>query len=217
MGSAAGSEVLVRDVKWFRLLAVACASVLVFGACGGDDGDDGETAEETATETPIEQEEVPVEQYVADFCGAMVDWQTSIQTLSTDFRENVFLSDLPPDQKRDELATYLSELRGLTEDFISEVEAAGTPDVEGGADVADQFLSGFQQLTGAIEGVEAQVSDLPTDSEEAFTTAAQELVGQIQTSFQTIGDGLTQIESDPIDQAFTEEESCQQIQTAPAQ
>ena len=192
----------MRELKWVRLLVVALAGTLLLGACGG--GDDGD---EPA------QEEVPVEDYVADFCGAMVDWQTSIQDLSTDFRENVFTSDIPAEDKKEELGTYLSDLRGLTDDFIGDVESAGTPDVEGGEQVASEFLSGFRQLTGAIEEVEGQVGDLPTDSDETFTTAAQQLVGQIQTSFQTIGDSLTEIESGPIDEAFQEEESCNEIQT----
>ena len=200
----------MKDSKWFRLLVIALASVMVFAACGGDDGggeEDGGGGLETSSE------EVPVEDYVADFCGAMVDWQGSIQELSTDFRDNVFASEIPPEDKKEELGNYLEGLHGITEDFIGEVEAAGTPDVDGGAEVAEQFLSGFRQLTTAIEDVQGQVDELPTDSDETFTTAGQALVGQIQTSFQSIGDGLTNIESAPIDEAFTQEEACSQIQT----
>ena len=187
---------------------VALAAMFVFAACGGDDDGGGEETEQEEV-----SQEVPVGDYVADFCGAMVDWQTSIQELSTDFRENVFLSDMEPLEKKEQLGLYLDELHSLTEAFIGSVEGAGTPDVEGGAEVADQFLEGFRQLTGAIEEVQAQVPDLPTDSQESFEAAGQALVSQIQTSFQAIGDSLTQVQSQPIDEAFAEEEACSQIQT----
>jgi hypothetical protein len=200
----------VNHGRWFRLVALAAVASLVFVACGGDDGGNG--GEEGDGESTAQER--PVGEYVSDFCQSMVDWQNEVQSLSTEFQSGVTQNtDLEPEQKKEELEGYLEDLKGATETFISDVEDAGFPDVTGGEQISENFLSGFRQLTGAIETVQEQSDDVDTSSQEAYNSSAQELVGQIQSSFQAIGDGLQQIESANIDQAFQDAEECSQIQT----
>ena len=188
----------------------------MFAACGGDDGGDGgENEQNEQSENGEDGGSVSAEDYVADFCGAMVEWQGAIGQRAQEYKTIADDASVPPEEKKENLTGYLEDLHQITEDFVADVEAAGTPDVENGEGIADQFLEGFSQLTGAIEQVQGQVESLPTDSPAAYDTAAQALLTQIQTSFQAIGTTLTQVQSQPIDQAFTEEEACSQIQTAP--
>lgn len=208
----------MRDSKWFRLLVLALVGAVMFAACGGDDGGDdgGENEQNEQSEDGESSGSVSAEDYVADFCGAMVEWQGAIGTRAGEYKTVADDPSVQPEEKKENLTTYLEDLHGITEDFVTDVEAAGTPDVESGEDIANQFLDGFRQLTGAIEQVQGQVDSLPTDNASAYDTSAQALLTQIQTSFQSIGSTLTQVQSQPIDQAFTDEPACAQIQTAPA-
>lgn len=196
----------VRELKWFRVLAIALASVLVFAACGGDDGDGEEE------EAP---QEVSVDDYVTDLCNALINWRDSVQETETEFQEeNALTSDLPPEEAQAKLGTYLDELKGLTDDFVADLEAAGSPDVEGGAEVADQFVNGFEQFSAALDELQGQVAELPTDSEQAFQAAGTEFLTQIQTSLQGSLESLNSIDSAAIDEAFTKSEACTQVQPA---
>jgi hypothetical protein len=198
----------VRELKWFRVLVVAVASVLVFAACGGDDGGDDGGDEEEASQ------EVPVDDYVADLCTALINWRDSIQTVESEFQEeNALAGDLPPEEAKTKLGEYLDELEGLTDDFVADLEAAGTPEVDGGAEVADQFVSGFEQFRDALGDLQSQVEELPTD-EEGFQQAGTEFLTQIQTSLQGSLQNLNEIDSQPIDEAFTKSEECTQVQPA---
>lgn len=198
----------MRELRWFRVLAVALASVLVFAACGGDDGGGEDQEEEEASQ------EVPVDDYVADLCSALINWRDSVQTVESEFQqENALAGDLPPEEAKEKLGAYLQELEGLTNDFVGDLEAAGTPDVEGGAGVADQFVSGFEQFSSALGDLQSQVAELPTD-EQGFQQAGTEFLTQIQTSLQGSLQSLNEIDSQPIDEAFSNSEECTQVQPA---
>jgi hypothetical protein len=88
------------------------------------------------------------------------------------------------------------------------------PDVDGGSEVADNFLSGFRQLVGVIESAEGQVADLPEDSPTEFEAATDQLGNELQAGFEGIGTSFEEMGQTPLDPAFEEEESCQQIQTS---
>ena len=195
----------MKEARWFRLAVLAILTSLVFVGCGGgsDDGDDGG-----------DSETVPVAEYVEGLCSAMVDWQGQAQELATTLQTDIQANqDLPIPDRKEKLTTYLADLKTATEDFIANVEEAGVPDVEGGSDVADNFLSGFRQLVGVIETAEEQIPDLPEDSPAAFQAATDELGNQLQSGFEGIGTSFEQMGQTPLDPAFEDEESCQQIQT----
>jgi hypothetical protein len=205
----AGGDSSVRDLKWFRVLAVALASVLIFAACSDDGGGGEEGTEEEASQ------EVPVDDYVADLCNALINWRDSVAETEAQFQqENALAGELPPEEAKDKLGTYLEELQGLTDDFVGDLQAAGTPDVEGGEDVAGEFVSGFEQFSQALGELQGQVEELPSDSQEAFQTAGTEFLTEIQTSLQGSLENLNQIDSQAIDQAFTDSEECSQVQPA---
>lgn len=199
----------MRETKWFRLILIAILTAAVFSACGGgsDDGDDGEDGGSS--------EPVSAEQYARDFCSSMVDWQGEAQQLSSNLQSEIQANqDLPVPERKEKLNTYLEELKGATESFIDNVEDAGVPDVEDGQEIADTFLSGFRELLGVIEEVQGQIADLPDDP-QAFETATDELGDQLQSGFETVGDGFEDLGQTAVDQAFNDVEECRQIQSSP--
>ena len=203
----------VSELKWFRVsihsgvrprpyavIAVALASVLVFAGCSSDNGG-GEEDEAPA--------EVPVADYVSDLCTALTDWRDSVQNAEAEFQEeNALTGDLAPEEAQEKLGTYLEDVQSLTDDFVADLEAAGRPDVDGGAEVADQFVSGFEQFSAALGDLQGQVEELPTDSEAAFQAAGTQFLTQIQTSLQESLSSLGEINSEPINEAFTNSEAC---------
>lgn len=202
----------MRETRWLRLVAVAMLAALAFSACGG--GDDGEDGNSEGNGEATEQ--VSTEDYVAGLCSSMVDWQNKSQELSSTLQQEVQAdpSMSMPDRK-ERIATYLENLKTETETFISSVEDAGEPDVEGGADVADTLLSGFRELITVIEQGQEQVAQLPTDDAETFRTQTDLIGDSLEAGFNQVAAGFQQMGGTPIDAAIKEEESCQQIQTAP--
>ena len=188
-------------LRWFRVLAVALASVLVFAACGGDDGGGEEEA----------PQDVPVADYVSDLCTSLTDWRDSVQNAESEFQqENALTGELAPEEAQEKLGAYLEDVQALTDDFVADLEAAGSPDVEGGAEVADQFVSGFEQFSAALGDLQGRVEELPTESDAAFQAAGTQFLTEIQTSLQESLASLGEIDSAPIDEAFTNSEACTQ-------
>jgi hypothetical protein len=195
----------VKEAKWFRLITVAVLSAFVLLACGGGSDDGGDEGDST--------EPVSAEQYVTGLCSAMVEWQGKAQELATTLQSEIQAggAGLEIGDRKEKLTSYLENLQTATEDFIARVEGAGVPDVEGGGDVAENFLNGFRQLVDVIENAQEQIADLPETPAE-FQAATDQLGDQLQGGFETIGTQFEDMGETPIDEAFEAEESCQQVQ-----
>jgi hypothetical protein len=181
-----------------RVIGVVLVSVLVLGACSGG------------------SDEVPTDEYVADLCSSMVDWQGEAQQLSTDLQSQVQANqEMGAEERQELIATYLEDLKSETESFIGNVEDAGTPEVEGGEEVADDLLAGFRDLIGVIEDAQAEVDGLTTDDPEAFQSETDQIGNDLQAGFEEIGNGFEAMGGTPIDDAIQEEDSCSEIQTSP--
>ena len=52
-------------------------------------------------------------------------------------------------------------------------------------------------------------ADLPTDSPQAFSAAADEFGNEVRTALEGVGDGLQDIDTPELDEAIDQEEACQ--------
>jgi hypothetical protein len=192
-----------------KLGAILVPAVLIFAACGG--GDDGGGEDGGGDDGGGGGDTVSAESYVSDLCGAMVDWQKTIQDETTALQ-----GSLDPNAdvaaRTDAIGGYLDQMVSATTQLNEDVEAAGVPDVEGGEEIAQRFQTGFQEAETALEDAREQVESLP-ESPEEFKTATDQLGNTIQTSLGTIGNSMSDISQSDLNQAFTEDETCSQIQT----
>lgn len=184
-----------------RTAALGLTLLLAAGlaACGGDDdGNGGGGSSET----------VSAEAYAADVCGAMKDWVSTIQDQAASIGENIQARDAQ--SGKDALSDLLADMSASTGDLVSAVEDAGVPNVDGGEEAADSLVSAFEDLQAILDDAQQDVADLPTDP-EGFKKGAAELAPTLQEALSSVGSSLEEPESQELQEAFENEESCSAI------
>ena len=195
-------------VRWksTKLWALASVLVLVFVACGGDDGDE-EAAPEASETTSASPSTVGAQEYVSTLCTEMQNWLTKLQEGQTQVQQTV-QPGADPAEGQAALATFFDSAVTATEELITAIEDAGVPDVEGGEAISQDILTKFQDAKEALESARAQVDTLPTDDPQAFGRAAQELGTAVQSQLESIGDALSTLSQPELDEAAAQEPAC---------
>jgi len=183
-----------------RKIAIAVVGALllsstVLGACGGDD-------EATASE------------YVGSVCSAFSGFQSTLVEGQTALQEAT-AGTTDPAPAKEQLSTFFSDATSASEQAASEIEDAGTPDVENGDEIATAINDAFDGVTEALQGTQEEVDALPTDSEESFQSAAESLGTGFQEDVSQIAGGLQQVgENAELEAAAEENAECQSLEAA---
>jgi hypothetical protein len=181
------------------LLAVAAFAV---AGCGG------------GSSTP---EGVPPADWAQSVCGALSDWQTSLQTKSQSLTSEV-LQAKSPKAAKEQISTFLTDVIAETETMIGAVSAAGQPAVDQGGQIAEDFHNGLEQMRSAFKDAASQVQSVPTNDPQAFQQQLTEIGQELQTQGQAIGDTLGEIDqkydAEELNQAFDENPDCNDFTAA---
>ncbi len=190
--------------KSTKLWALAFVLVLVFAACGGDDGEDTDAPEasETTSAAPASAQE-----YVSTLCTEMQNWLTKLQEGQAQVQQTV-QPGASPAEGQAALATFFDSAVTATDELITAIESAGVPDVEGGEEISQDIVAKFEDAKAALESARAQVDMLPTDDRQAFARASQELGATVQTQLESIGDALSSLSQPELDEAAAQEPAC---------
>lgn len=180
-----------------RAAALAAALALSSGliaACGGGD-------------------EVSADEYVGSLCSAAAGFTTTVVEGQAALQEAAG-GDITPEQGKEQLSAFFADATEAGETAASEIEDAGVPDVENGEEIADALSTAFGEVADALAGAQEEVDALPTDSEESFQSAAQELATSFQDDVSSIGEGLTELgESPELESAAEENSECQSLES----
>ena len=199
----------MRFSKSTKLWALAMLFVLVFAACGGDDGETPEG--ESPAEEPA-AEEVSAEEFVSTLCTEMQNWITSLQEGQAEVQANVEPGNA--ESGKQALAAFFDGAIEATDSLVAAIEDAGTPGVDGGPEVQQELITKFQEARDALQGARDQVDSLPTDDPQAFADAAESLGQTIQTQLSAIGDALSTLSQAELDEAAQTEPACTALTTA---
>jgi hypothetical protein len=185
-------------------IAAFAVSLLLAGslaACGGDDGDDagGGGGGDSSGET------VSAESWAADVCGAMKSWVSGIQQKTTELTES-FTSG-SPEEGKEVLVGLFEEMSAQTGDLITAVEEAGVPDVEGGEEVSEDFVAAFTEAQDILDSAQGDIEALPSDP-QGFQEGAAELGPRLQEAISSIGESISEPESQELRDAVEQEEAC---------
>jgi hypothetical protein len=177
------------------------AAALVAAGCGG--GDDGGSAGGAAPE-----------QYAADVCGAISDWQKELQTSATTMQSKLGTGSTPADVKT-ELVTFMEGATKSTDDMLAKVKEAGPPDVEDGEALQRDLEKGLTDAQAAFAQARDEAKTLPTDNPATFQSEAQKLGTTLNEEGTKIGqtfNGLsTKYDSKELNEAFDKEPSCRSL------
>ena len=200
--------------KTTRFWAVATIVALVFVGCGG--GDDPEPAAES-TEATTESTEpaadtASAEEFVSSLCTEMGDWIASLQEGQQTVTESVQPGDIQ--SGIDALTAFFDSAVTATEELILGIEEAGVPDVDGGAEIQEEFIARFTEAKTALESARDQVATLPANDPQAFQDAAGDLSTTIQSQLTAVGDALSTLSQPELDQEAATNEACTALQSA---
>ena len=184
--------------RGLRVFALSTAAALILGACGGSSGGGGGTTTDT----------VSVDAYATDVCAALAAWVKDIQDRASTITEGINPGDAAAGKER--LAEFIGETVTGTDNLISEVEAAGVPDTDGGEEAADQIVSGLEQVRDILVDAQEQIDQLPTNDPQAFGTGAQEIATSLQEATGEAADTIDSANSEELSTAMAENEDCAQ-------
>jgi hypothetical protein len=174
------------------MILVALAPVALLAGCGGSSGSSG----------------VSPKSYVTSVCSAVGPFEKDLLARSNAL--NVASLKSPAEGKQ-ALQGFMSAVVTDTDRAISQLKAAGTPNVKNGGAISAAIVSAFNQLKGALVQVQAQTNALPTSSAAAFKAAANSLGASVRTSLSSIGAGLNGLKSPALEKAAKNTPACQKL------
>jgi hypothetical protein len=191
-----------------RSIARALALLLAFSllaACSSDsDGGSGEGGDDGGSADTVT---APAD-YAEGLCTAIGDFQTDLETQSTEFQE-AFTSGTPsPEDAKDTLSTFVAELSDRTQALIDEVAALGTPEVENGEEVRTALTGAFEQVVAAFDEAEADIDGLATDDPAALAEGFSEVASKLQEAGTEISTSFGDLQSPELDEAAADVEAC---------
>jgi hypothetical protein len=175
-----------------KTLPLIAATALFLSACGGGGSSDKASAGN----------------YASDICNAFTDWTTAIQDRQTDLTAAV-KPGASPQEGKDALAGFLDAAVKASDTLVQDVEDAGTPDADNGADAAAALKKAAEDARSKLQDSRDKVDQLPTDSPQAFSAAAKTFGTDVQSALQSVGQGVQDVKSPQLDDAFQKESACQ--------
>lgn len=179
------------------ILTLGAAALLAAGCGGGEDSNEAEAPEGT-----------PPAQWVTTVCGALDDWQTSLETEARGLPQEVLQADSPEDAKQ-RIVGFLDQVIDETDAMIETVDDAGRPAVDAGQRVADAVHARLSRVKEAFERARTSVEDVPTDNPLAFQQQLTEIGQSLTAQGQALGDVLGSAEATPLRDAIQNNERCQ--------
>ena len=175
-------------------LAAAIAGASILAGCGSSSSSSG----------------ISAGAYVKSVCTAVSPFEKDIVSRSQALNATS-LSNAA--QGKQALQGFLKAVSSDTQQALAQLKNAGQPNVKNGKQISTAIVGAFSQLNGAMASALTQANSLPTNSPEAFKTAAQQLSTNIRTSMTSIGSSLQSntLKSQALEQAAAKEPTCKSL------
>jgi ElaB/YqjD/DUF883 family membrane-anchored ribosome-binding protein len=142
--------------------------------------------------------------YAKQACDTMQTWVTSVQQRSQGFQ--------PSGSNLESVKTaWLDFLDGViadTDQMLSDLEALGTPAVDGAEEAVTQLTGALQRLNDAFTTLRDDSAQLSTADPAQFQKDFQALLKNFQSEMSGMGDAFSQISNQELDKAFNAEPAC---------
>jgi hypothetical protein len=186
-----------------RLAAVARLTVLVsivalaLVGCGGSGGSPGG---------------VSARVYATSVCRALGPFERQIATGSRALTP-LSNSTSSPASRKAMLEHFLDAVARETGATVAQLKSAGHPEIAHGRAIATAFVTAFARLQKAMETAAAASRRLPTDSADAFRTAAASLGNSVKSSVGGgVEAGLTGLRSRTLEAAAAKVAACHSLE-----
>ena len=142
--------------------------------------------------------------YVKAICSAVGPFEKDVQTRSQALSQSTLTQ---PAEGKKALQSFLAAIVADSDKALSQLKAAGTPQVANGAKIEAALTQAFSRLKTALSAAASKADALPTNSPTAFKTGAQALGTSVQSSMTAIGTGLN-LKSPELEKAAKAEPVC---------
>ncbi len=147
--------------------------------------------------------------YVKAVCSALGPFEKDVQARSA------ALQNLPQSktaaERKSILQGFFVAVVGDSNKAVSQLKAAGTPNVKNGGKIESAIVLVFTRFGTAAKAASTKADALPTTSLPAFQTAANALNSSFTTSMSGIGSGVSGLKSPELDAAEKKEPTCKAI------
>jgi hypothetical protein len=187
-----------------RVLVVFLSAIaLAFAAagCGGDSGDDGDSASRTTPDA-----------WAATVCGTLSEWVTDLQTESQELQPAMQnTKDL--EAVKEAFVTFLEDAEESFGEAVDKVEGVRAPDVPQGEAIHEDLVSALEEVEQSFSRAVDKANDLPTDDLQSFATGVGELSQDVTKNLGAAGKGFNNLKnrSTELEDATAAEPACQQF------
>jgi hypothetical protein len=198
--TSTGSDPLKRRSRLALAVAGGVAAMALAACGGGSDGSSsGTTAPATTAAAATAAAATPAAEWVASVCGAISTWKTELTSGAPDFSQ---VTDVQSTKQT--LGDYLEQVKASTDTLIADIEAAGTPDVENGEAIAQEFKANLATVGDSFQQAKADLDALSTDDPAAFASGLQEIAGALTTAGSEAGQAFDKLATEYPDSGLDE-------------
>jgi hypothetical protein len=173
-----------------KLLCVFLIGAAALTACGGSKG-------------------VSAEAYATSVCGALKTYLSGLQGFATSVTSAV-TANATPENGKAQLQKFVGDLGKATDTLISDLKAAGTPDITNGAQFTSALVSAFEQTKAGVDKLKTEIDGLPIDL-QGFTAGTQKITTDMTTVFDSAGKSLEKLKAPELEKASSTNPNCQSI------
>jgi hypothetical protein len=182
-------------------LAVLAVAALL-SACGGG-GSGGSSGSSSS--------DVSAADYVKAICTAVGPFEKDVAARSNELNSAKLTSAA---QGKKAVQGFLTAVSTDTNQALTKLQAAGTPNVSNGKEISTTIVAAFKQLKTAIGTALTQAKNLSTSSPQAFQKGATALGGTVQSSLSGISTSLGKLKSADLEKAASKEPACTSLNGA---
>lgn len=183
---ALSSRTLQR-MRWPRTLpAVLGVLLLALGGCGGGVG---------------------ARPWAASVCEALAPWRHEITSLNRRAQQQMTARTTPA-QAKENLLRLVSGAESASETARAKVAEAGTPDVPGGAKVAQSFVDSLVAVRDAYRRAKQSLQALDTSEAKTFYDGVSAALEKLNAEYARSALDTSSLDSSELKKAFDEVPEC---------
>ena len=143
--------------------------------------------------------------YVKSLCTSLKPLK---QELQSKLQALAATGTLSPGQGKKAFEDFLSSTASTAESTAARLRGIGTPSVNNGGAIADQFVKAFSRLGSSFKQAAAAAGSMPTSSRAEFAAAEQRIEANIRSSLAGLQSGFSALQSSQLAQAVKKEPAC---------
>ena len=149
--------------------------------------------------------------YMTGLCTSVGDWKTSIQAGNKTFQDTLSSGTPTPEDVKSALSAYLTAAVQDTQTLVTQIQAMGPPDVDGGSDVHAQVVAALNSVSTLFQNALTSVQGLDTTNPAQMATALQGLATTLQQGSKDISDAFGSIQTGEFATAAQNIPACQSL------